>query len=66
MYTWSVNRHFYERHPIARLTQLINFGLNGEKIDGNLLRRHFPDLTELDPARRRYLGFLLYDRLDPQ
>lgn len=64
MYAWSIDENALRKDPILFLTQLINFGLNGEKINERALRRHFSKLTDLDPARRRYLHFLLYDRLD--
>ena len=62
MYNWSVAekelKEYPEQHAIWRLEQLINFGLNNEKIDRKELIRYFPQL-QLDPARRRFFEFLL-------
>ncbi len=63
MYNWSTDTTQLKKDPDAyerwRLEQLINFGLNGEKIVEEKLRRYF-DVLELDPARRRFLASLLY------
>mgnify|MGYP001595501975 CR=1 FL=1 len=63
MYNWSTDTRELAKDPDAyerwQLEQLINFGLHGEKIDEQTLRRHF-DRLELDPARRRFLSLLLY------
>ena len=63
MYNWSVDeKAFKEADPEGyekwRLEQMINFGLNGEKISEIELRKHWDEL-HLDPSRRKYLAFLL-------
>jgi len=62
MYNWSVDESELRKNPaqhtIWRLEQLINYGLNGEKISLNDLQRHWDELT-LDPHRRRFLQLLL-------
>lgn len=69
MYNWSVDERAFGSDAKAQLLwtlqQTINFGLNGKRLNERNLRRHFAQLTDLDPARRRYLSFLLYGRLDP-
>lgn len=65
MYNWSVNedllKKYPEKHVRWRLEQLINFGLNGEKISQEELKMHWPHL-QIDPARRNFLSLLLNDR----
>jgi len=39
---------------VWKLEQLINFGLNGEKIDLKSLKRNWTKL-KLDPKRRRFM-----------
>ena len=65
MYNWSVNEDEMKKYPeqyrFWRLEQLINYGLGGEKINADDLRSALPKLT-LDPAKKRYLQFLLSAR----
>ena len=62
MYNWSVDEQALKKNPAQytrwRLEQLINFGLNGEKINERELREHFSELN-IDPSRRRLLEILL-------
>jgi hypothetical protein len=62
MYNWSTDTATLKRSPkkyaIWRLEQLVNFGLNGEKIDTVQLRKYWP-LLHLDPKRKRVLEFWL-------
>ncbi len=62
MYNWSTDEETLqkdpEKHAVWRLEQLLNFGLNNEKISEVELRRYWPQL-EIDPARRRFLELLL-------
>ena len=62
MRNWSVNEKALKEYPVKfrlwRLEQLINYGLDGEKINADELREALPKLT-LDPAKKRYLQFLL-------
>lgn len=68
MYNWSVDERAFgndaRKKTLWILQQTINFWLNGKRLNEQDLRRYFAKLTDLDPARRRYLSFLLYDRLD--
>ena len=62
MYNWSVDEQALKKNPAQytrwRLEQLINYGLGDEKINADDLRSALPKLT-LDPAKKRYLPFLL-------
>jgi len=62
MRNWSVDEAQLQKNPQAyekwRLEQLINFGLNGEKLDLVRLRARMPEL-DIDPHRRAYLELLL-------
>lgn len=63
MKNWSVDIGELEKDPDAfarwRLEQMINYGLDGEKISETELIARWDELT-LDPAKRRFLGFLLW------
>lgn len=62
MYNWSVDtkelKKYLEKYAIWELEQLINFGLNGQKIKEDALRKYFSRLN-IDPAKKRYLKILL-------
>lgn len=62
MYNWSVDTKNLKKNPqkytIWRLEQLINFGLNGEKINTVDLKRYWPHLN-LDPNRKKVLEYWL-------
>lgn len=62
MHNWSVDEKALQRFPDQyrkwRLEQLINFGLDGEKIATAELKAALPTL-QIDPAKKRYLQFLL-------
>ncbi len=63
MYNWSTDETALLRDPenytIWQLEQLINFGLQGQKIKETVLRAHFSQLN-LDTHRRRFLDLLLH------
>jgi len=65
MYNWSVDLKKLNRHPesavIWKLEQLINFGLNGEKLDKRLVKKYWAKL-HLDPARKKFLKLLLWPK----
>jgi hypothetical protein len=64
MCNWSTDETELKKNPrkyaIWRLEQLINFGLDGEKISEKELREYLPVL-DIEPARRRFLELLLED-----
>lgn len=62
MYNWSTDIKEFSKYPekyaIWKLEQLINFGLNGQKLNFMELKKYFPKLN-IDPQKRKYLAFLL-------
>lgn len=66
MYNWSVDEVKFKKadpegYKIWRLQQLINYGLGGEKIKADELRRYWNKLF-IDEPTRRYLEFLLWPK----
>ena len=63
MYNWSTDENHLkknsEQYTIWKLEQIVNFGLNGEKIVETDLRRYWNRLT-LDPSRQKFLEQLLH------
>ncbi len=64
MRNWSVDLSKMNKksseYKIWHLEQMINFGLNGEKISPAELRKYFTSL-KLDPEKKKYMKFLLSD-----
>ena len=62
MFNWSTNTTQLKKSPREykkwKLEQLINFGLGKEKLKRSDLVTFLPMLY-IDPAKRRYLQFLL-------
>lgn len=62
MYNWSVDEKKLSKHPekykIWKLEQLINFGLNGQKLRKSDLKKYWRKL-HIDPQYKKYLRFLL-------
>lgn len=60
MYNWSTDEDYLKKFPEEyekwRLLQLINYGLDGEKIDLKLLKKHWDDIKEevLDKFVKKY------------
>ena len=65
MYNWSVDLNKLNKKPksatIWKLEQAINFGLNGEKLNKRLTKKYWKKL-HLDPARKKFLEFLLWPK----
>ena len=65
MYNWSVDeKAFKKRNPegyrLWRLVQLINYGLDGEKLDEDEVKKAWPKIKDdLDPYSRRAIEYLL-------
>ena len=53
-----------EGYEVWRLEQMINFGLDGEKLDVELVKKYWERLS-IDEAARRYLAFLLWPERIP-
>lgn len=67
MINWSINiKTFKKNHPkdflIWRLSQLINYGLDNEKLDKKALKSNWAKIkSRLDPQKAVYLEFLLWN-----
>jgi len=64
---WSVDTTELKKDPeqyaIWQLEQRINFGLNGQKLDTNLLKKYW-DRLSIDQENREFLHFLLWKHKD--
>ncbi len=60
---WSVDEKKFKKDPAAyaiwRLEQRINFGIGRKKINRSELKKYWHRL-HLDPARKKYLKFLVW------
>ena len=69
MINWSTDeKTFKKKYPkeykLWRLTQLINYGLDGEKLDEKELKNAWPKIEDrLDPYKKRALEYLIWGRL---
>ena len=63
MYNWSVDTTRLKKNSradeIFELEQMINFGLDGQKLSEKMLRLYWPEL-KIDPNRKKYLARLLW------
>lgn len=63
MKNWSVDikklKKYPEAYKIWRLEQLINYGLDEEKLDEKEVKKYWNKLY-LDPPAKKYLEFLLW------
>ena len=66
MYNWSVDEERFKKedpegYRIWRLTQLINYGLDAEKLDREEVKKAWPKIKDrLDPDRRKAIEFYLW------
>lgn len=62
MYNWSTDEESMkadpEAHAVWKLEQLVNFGLNDQKLSMAALRKYWDRLV-IDPHRKSVLAFLL-------
>lgn len=62
MKNWTVDINVLTKYPnqykIWRLEQMINYGLDGQKIPRQLLIENL-DKISIDPQKKKYLKFLL-------
>jgi len=68
MYNWSTDikklSKYPEKYKIWRLETLINYGLDGEKLDKEEIKRMWDNIKDgLDPYKRRALEYLLWGKL---
>lgn len=63
MYNWSTDisqlKKNKKKYKIWKLEQLVNFGLNKEKISKIDIKKHWNDI-HVDPARRKFLHLILW------
>lgn len=63
MYNWTVDEKMMkkdkERYAVWKLEQTVNFGLNGQKINGRELKKFWGKL-KIDSAKKRFLELLLH------
>ncbi len=69
MYNWShvdeeaMKRENPEKYRRWRMVQMINFDLQGEKLDRKEVMELWPEINvEIDPYRRRVMEFLLWGK----
>ena len=66
MYNWNTDTSSWDKkspsYQIWRLEQLINFGLNTEKLDLSLVKKYWSKL-HLDPDRKKFLSLILWPKL---
>lgn len=68
MYDWSTDKkRFKKENPegyrLWKLTQLINYGLDGKRLDEEDIKTVWPRIRDrLDPYKARYLEFLLWGK----
>jgi len=68
MYNWSVDEEkFKKRYPkkykIWRIAQLINYGLDGEKLDKKEVKKYWREIESwLDPNKALYIKYLLWGK----
>ena len=67
MYNWSVNTKRLQKDTDAmkrwETEQLINFGLQDNKLDSDYLAKNIASLR-IDPKKKKFLYFLLCDHKD--
>jgi len=67
MYNWSVDekylKKYSQQYKLWRLEQLISYGLDGQKLDKKEVLDNWSELkNRLDPQRRQFLEFLLWNK----
>lgn len=69
MYNWSTDEEKFKKedpegYRLWRLTQLINYGLDGEKLSKKEIKKYWPKLEKrIDPEKRRLMEFFLWGKL---
>lgn len=63
MHNWSSDTRKIKgkKRVLWKLEQMINYGLDGGRISRKELVKYWGDLN-IDPDRRRYLAFLLWEK----
>lgn len=68
MYNWNTDISKLKKNPhqysLWKLVQLINYGLDGDKLNKNLVKKSWPEIeSQLDPYKKRALEYLIWDKL---
>ena len=69
MHNWSVDEKAFKKadpqgYRLWRLEQLINYGLDGEKLDEEEVKKAWPKIKDqLDPYKKRAVEYLLWGKL---
>ena len=65
MYNWSVDVKILKKdkrqYAIWKLEQMVNFGLNGQRVKISDLKKYWADI-HIDPDRRKFLNLLLHGK----
>jgi len=65
MYNWSVDEKELskdeDKYAIWKLEQMVNFGLGGNKLSYDKLRKYWNKI-QIDPARKRFLELILNEK----
>ena len=63
MYNWTVDlkelKKDKKKYAVWKLEQMVNFGLNGKKLDKKSLKKYWPQLN-LDAKKKKYLSMILW------
>ena len=68
MINWSTDEKIFKKkypkeYKLWRLTQLINYGLDGEKLSEKEVKLAWPKIKDsLDPHKVAYFEYLLWDK----
>ena len=68
MYNWNVNtdklKKNREKYTIWKLEQMINYGLDGEKLDKDQVKKMWDNIKDnLDTYKKRALEYLIWGKL---
>lgn len=69
MFNWSTDEAYFKKKAPGqfkqwKLLQLINYGLDGEKLDGQLIKKLWPEIKTkiISQDIKDYLEFLLWPK----
>ncbi|MFH0943544.1 MAG: hypothetical protein V1810_05250 [Candidatus Beckwithbacteria bacterium] len=69
MHNWSVDEKKFKannqnQYRLWKMTQMINFGLDSEKLDIKAVKKAWPKIkNRLDPYKKRALEYLIWQKL---
>lgn len=65
MYNWSIDttelKKDKKKYAVWRLEQMVNFGLNGEKISREEIKKYWK-ILDLDRNKKKYLKMILWPK----